>query len=199
MRPLRVEPRPNPFEAETCLVLGLVESVTMKGVLPFLRLTFTTPEPMSPYSTEGTPVITSTDSMLEETMLLVETPLTGLLSKSEAATKDALLDRRTPSTSTAVPKEADPFSPEPARMLNCFSEVSDGSTVAPPGRRLEMSETFISWTWSRAMRSMVRVVVAELPSSCAVTMALSSERLSGLSSTRKSMSLLNFMSRAQVT
>ena len=75
--------------------------------------------------------------------------------------KDALLDSRTPSTSTAVPKEALPLSPDPpARRVNCFWLVRVLFSVTPPGSRLAMSLTFISWTWSRAVLSMVRDVVA---------------------------------------
>ena len=176
-------PRPKPLEADTCLVLGLVDMVTVHGVFPFLVFIFTTPDAISPYSTEGTPVITSTDSTLDEAMLLVDTPLTLLL-VVEASAKEALLDRRTPSTSTAVPKEElPPSEPAPARMLNCLAEVRLLDSVAPPGSRLEMSNTFISCTCSRAVLSMVRAVVAELPSSRAVTTAFSRVRLSGARAT----------------
>jgi hypothetical protein len=72
---------------------------------------------MSPYSTEGTPVMTSTDSTLLDAMLFVLTPLTP---EAELFTdvKLALFDSLTPSTSTAVPNEELPVSDPaiPARM-----------------------------------------------------------------------------------
>ena len=131
---------------------------------------------MSPYSTEGTPVMTSTDSTLVEAMLLVATPFIWLV--EENWPKAALFERRTPSTSTAVPKEALPSSAPEARMLNCCSLVRLGLAVAPPGIRPEMLETFISWTCSRAVLSMVRGVVAAELLSWAVTTAPSRARLS---------------------
>ena len=75
-------------------------------------------------------------------MLLVETPLTGEEELADA--KLALFDIRTPSTSMAVPKAGLPASEEaPRRIIDC-SLVSRGLVgVAPPGRRLEISATFI--------------------------------------------------------
>ena len=154
-----------------------MDIVTVQGVLPFLVLIFTTPEVISPYSTEGTPVMTSTDSTLEEAMLLVAAPFIWLV--EENWPKEPLFESRTPSTSTAVPKEALPSSAVEARMLNCCSLVRLGLVVAPPGIRPAMLETFISWTWSRAVLSMVREVVAAALLSCAVTTAPSRARLSG--------------------
>ena len=162
------------------------------GVFPFLVLILTTPDPISPYSTEGTPVITSTDSTLADAMLLVDTPFTSEY--------EALFESRTPSTSTAVPKDALPCSPVPARMLNCFSDVRALDWVAPPGRRLAMSDTFIICTCSSAVLSIVREVVAELPFSFAVTTASSSARLSRESLIdRFVMLLLRSISRVSVT
>ena len=197
--PLTLLPRPKPLLTESCLVLGLVDMVTIQGVLPFLVLIFTTPEPMSPYSTEGTPVMTSTDSMLEEAMLLVLTPLRSGL-PPESTAKDALSDRRTPSTSTAVPKEALPDSPlSAARMLNCLLLTRLLSVVTPPGRRLAMSPTFMTCTCSRAVLSMVREVVAALSFSLAVTTALCNRRLSASScSLQSAMSLAKENSRERV-
>ena len=84
-----------------------------------------------------------------------------------------------PSTSTAVPKEALPFSlVPPARILNCLLVTRLLSTVAPPGRRLEMSPTFMSCTCSRAVLSTVREVVAAASFSLAVTTAPERVRLS---------------------
>ena len=160
--PLLEWPREKPLLAETCLVLGLVDIVMVSGVRPRRVLIFTTPDDISPYSTLGTPVMTSTDSIFDDAMLLVLMPLNEPLLEF---VKEALLLSLTPSTSTAVVKELLPPSALPPRMLNCFSVVRVGSLVAPPGSRLLMSETFITCTWSSAVLSMVRAVVALLASS----------------------------------
>ena len=88
--------------------------------------------------------MTSTDSILDDAMLLVDAPLTDPERplRSELV-NDALLDRRTPSTSMAVPNEELPLSPLAERRLICWSLVREGFTLAPPGRRLEMSLMFI--------------------------------------------------------
>ena len=101
----------------------------------------------------------------------------------------------------AVPKATLPLSDfSPLRKI-CCSLVNAWlpKPVAPPGSRLLMSARFISWTWSRAVLSMVRDVVAELPSSLAVTTAPSRARLSGLRDILKLvMSLLMMISFDQV-
>ena len=201
LKPLRVFPRPNPLLTETCFVLGLVDMVTFHGVFPLRVLILTTPLPMSPYSTDGTPVMTSTDSILDDAMLFVDAPLTEPERplRSELV-NDALFDRRTPSTSIAVPNDELPLSPLAERRLICWSLTREGFTLAPPGRRLEMSLMFIIWTCSRAVLSMVLDVAAELEFSCAVTTALSRVRLS--SSTLKVISVVspeNFTSWVRVT
>ena len=146
--------------------------VTAQGVLPRWVLILTTPEDMSPYSTEGTPVMISTDSTLEEAILLVVTP--------ETLVKEALLVSRTPSTSTAVEKEP------PPRMEKVWLLVRVEELVLPPGSRPLTSVTFITCTCSRATLSMVREVAAELLFSLAVTTALSSRRLSSTRLTSRS-------------
>ena len=162
--PEREVPRLKPLFRETCLVSGLVDMVSVQGVLPRWVLILTTPEDMSPYSTEGTPVMTSTDSTLEEAMLLVVTP--------DTLVKEALFVSRTPSTSTAVLKEP------PPRMEKVWLLVSVDAPVFPPGSSALMSVTFMTWTCSRATLSMVLDVAAELEFSLAVTTALSRLRLS---------------------
>ena len=178
--PERAFPREKPLLAETCLLLGFVDIVMMYGVFPFRVLIFTMPEDMSPYSTEGTPVMTSMDSTFVEAMLLVLTPLAPEL-LLENALNEALLESLIPSTSTAVPNEALPLSPillSPARMLNCWSPSNDGLMVRPPGRRLLTSVRFIIWMCSRAVLSIILFVVAELSFSFAVITTPSSARLS---------------------
>ena len=164
-------PSENPLLAEICFVLGLLARVTIYGVTPLRVLIFTIPELMSPYSAEGTPEMTSTDSMSLDDILLVATPA--------GSSKLPLLDSLTPSTSTAVPKVGLPASAAPpVLMLNLCSDTSDGLVVTPPGRRAEMSATFMACTWSRAVLSIIRLVVALLSFDCAVTTTLSRARLS---------------------
>ena len=197
--PLLVVPSPNPLLAETCFMFGLVESVTVYGVLPFLVLIFTTPDVMSPYSTDGTPVMTSIDSTFVDAMLLTEAPETPAVVFVKEA-KLPLFERRTPSTSTAVPKDTFPASPEPERMLNVWFVRRSGLRVAPPGSRLDTSATFSIWIWSRAALSIVLLVVALLLLSCAVTTTLSRVRLSSASSIQYTgMSLLTVISFVSVT
>ena len=74
----------------------------MKGDLPRRVCTFTTPFDRSPYSTEGMPVTISTLSTSEVLTVRVELPKVSPLM--------ALLSRRMPSISMAVPNEALPFS-----------------------------------------------------------------------------------------
>ncbi len=145
--------------------------------MPFLVLTLTIPAPTSPYSTEGTPEITSTDSTLLEAMLLTVTPV--------APEKLALFESLTPSTSTAVPNDAFPASElPPALMLNLWAESRLGLAVAPPGRRPPMSARLTIWTWSSAVLSIVRLVVALFSFSFAVTTTPSRVRLSSLRNAR---------------
>ena len=77
-------------------------------MIPFFVFIFTTPEDRSPYSTDATPEITSMDSTLDEAILFVVDPFTPELVAK--LLKLALLESLTPSTSTAVPKEAFPSS-----------------------------------------------------------------------------------------
>ena len=58
-----------PFDTDVCQVLGLTVSARLNGVRPRFVWIFTIPEPRSPYSAEGTPEITSTDSTLSTATL----------------------------------------------------------------------------------------------------------------------------------
>ena len=89
----------------------------LSGVRPRRVLIFTTPDDISPYSTLGTPVMTSTDSIFDDAMLLVLMPLNEPLLEF---VKEALLLSLTPSTSTAVVKELLPPSALPPRAPSCF-------------------------------------------------------------------------------
>lgn len=130
----------------------------------------TIPDEISPYSTDGTPVMTSTDSMLVEAMLRVLAP-----SKSPS---EALVERRTPSTSTAVPNDALPTVEPPSRSENRVSFIKSGLTVLPPGSRAEISDALTIWRWSMALPPTVREVAMASGTSRAVTTTFSSVRLS---------------------
>ena len=130
----------------------------------------TIPEEMSPYSADGTPVTTSIDSMDVEAMLRVLTP--------DISPSEAFVDRRTPSISTAVPKEAFPAFEPPSRSEKTLSFIRSAFTVLPPGRSVEISETLTICRWLMAFPSMVREVAMALVDSRAVTTTLSSFRLS---------------------
>ena len=67
----------------------------------------------------------------------------------------ALLFRRTPSSSMAVPKEALPPSDVALRSDRRLSVISEGLTVVPPGSREPMSLTLTICWFSKAVRSMV--------------------------------------------
>ena len=110
---------------------GFTANVTLTGVRPFLVLILTIPELRSPYSADGTPVMTSMDSMFSTATLRVSVP--------PICPNEALLPSRTPSTSTAVPNAAFPLVAPPSRSENEFSAVRSGLTVLPPGRRAAMS------------------------------------------------------------
>ena len=127
-----VFPSSRPLFKAYCLVRGLVEKETCQGDLPLRVLILTIPLLISPYSTEGTPEITSTDSTFADERLRVLAPAVSL--------NTALLERRTPSTSTAVPKLA-PDSP-PVRISNRGDVVKLGLIVFPPGINAIKSETF---------------------------------------------------------
>ena len=99
-----------------CFVLGWVANSMINGVFPFRVFIFTIPFDKSPYSTDGIPVIISTDSMFEELILRKPAPFVSLISE--------LFCRRTPSTVTAVPKEAFPISLLPLRRAIRSSELA---------------------------------------------------------------------------
>ena len=119
----------------------------MKGDFPLRVFTLTTPFERSPYSTEGMPVITSTLSMFEALTVRVDAAIVSPV--------EALLSRRTPSISMAVPKEALPFSCVPLRRLRRSSLISVAFSVFPPGNRVEISPKFSICWLSSAVRSMV--------------------------------------------
>ena len=104
----------------------------------------------SPYSAEGTPVMTSTDSISATEMLRVSIPV--ILPKEE------LLPMRTPSTSIAVPKAALPADEPPSRREKILLLVKSGTFVFPPGRRAEISLTFDICRCSSALLPMLSVV-----------------------------------------
>ena len=131
---------------------------------------FTTPDEISPYSAEGTPVTTSTDSIFVEAMLRVLAP--------DISPSEALVEMRTPSTSTAVPNEAFPAAEPPLRSEKTLSLVRSGFIVLPPGSSDEISEAFTICRWSMALPPIVREVAMALGASLAVTTTLSSFRLS---------------------
>ena len=140
MTPMDLSLSPNPLLTESCFIVGLVLMLTVHGVTPFRVLILTTPVPISPYSTEGIPEITSTLSTLEDAMLLVVIPLRPL--PVARLLKLALLLMRTPSTSIAVPNEELPASlvPSDRTFTTCWL-VRSGLTVRPPGRSAEISAT----------------------------------------------------------
>ena len=105
------------------------------GVRPLRVLILTIPAFRSPYSADGTPVITSIDSMFSTATFLVSTP--------PISPKEALLPRRTPSTSTAVPNAALPVVAPPSLRENVFSDVRSGLTVFPPGSNAAISEVLV--------------------------------------------------------
>ena len=124
-------------------------------------LTFTIPELRSPYSADGTPVMTSTDSMLSTDRLLVSIPF--------IPASPALLPILTPSISRAVPKAALASEEPPALRERALAEVRSGLTVFPPGRRATISAIFDICRWSMASRPRVWDVLRPSLGRCAVT------------------------------
>ena len=130
----------------------------------------------SPYSTDGMPVMTSTDSMFETPMLRRSVPAVSAV--------EALLPIRMPSSSMAVPNEALPISlPPPAcRAMRLLPVVRFWSpAVLPPGSSEPISLMLMSWACSIVRRSMT----CELPDVsvrvCAVTTTSSIERFASRS------------------
>ena len=111
------------------------------------------------------------DSMFSTATLLVPAPL--------ISPKDALLPMRTPSTSTAVPKDALPVVAPPSRRERGLSTVRSGLTVFPPGRRAETSVMLDICRWLRASRPRLCEVLRPSLAFCAVT--TTSSRASELS------------------
>ena len=142
-----LEPKSKPLFSAICFVCWLILPSTMKGDLPLRVLTLTTPLERSPYSTEGIPVTISTDSIFELLMLRVGAPAVSPTA--------ALLSRRMPSTSMAVPNEALPPSCIPLRSAMRVSFISVAFTVLPPGNSVDRSLTLTICWLSRAVRSMV--------------------------------------------
>ena len=150
-----------PLDTEAWYVRGFTEKVTLTGVRPLRVLILTIPELRSPYSAEGTPVITSMDSMFSTATLRVSVP--------PISPNDALLPSLTPSTSTAVPNAAFPVLEPPSLSENAFSAVRSGLTVFPPGRRAAISVVFDSWRWFKASRPRLWDVPRPSFAFCAVT------------------------------
>ena len=163
-------PSSKPLFTANSHVCWLIFPSTMKGDLPLRVFTFTTPFDRSPYSTDGMPVTTSTDSMFDVPSVRVEAPVVSPISP--------LLFRRMPSTSIAVPNAALPFSDVPLRRAMRLSFISVGLRVFPPGISVVMSPTFISCWLSSVVRSMVYEVVASSVFLLAVTVTSSSFRFS---------------------
>ena len=162
-------PRSMPFESEAWYVLGFTENVTLSGDLPLFVRILTMPLPRSPYSAEGTPDITSTDSTLSTAILRVSTPV--------ISPKPALLPIRTPSTSTAVENAALPAAVPPERTEKLDAAVRSGLEVLPPGSSAAMSVILLSCRWSRALRPMSWEVPIPSFGLCAVTTTSWSARL----------------------
>ena len=70
-------PNSKPVPAEKAYTFLFVFAFTRKGSRPALELMITAPEVKSPYSTEGIPRMTSTDSMLSVEMLRISKPPAG--------------------------------------------------------------------------------------------------------------------------
>ena len=131
-----------PFDAETEYVRGLTENVTLTGVRPLRVCILTIPLLRSPYSADGTPVMTSIDSMFSTATLLVLAP--------DISENEALLPNLTPSTSTAVPKAAFPAEEPPSLSDMALAVVRSGLTVLPPGRSAATSVMLDIWRWFNA-------------------------------------------------
>ena len=113
-----------------------------QGVSPLRVLILTIPLFRSPYSAEGTPVMTSMDWTFSVEMFLVPVP--------DIDPKEALFPTLTPSTSSAVPNAAFPAARPPERNDTTLSVVRSGFTVFPPGRRALISVTLDIWRWFNA-------------------------------------------------
>ena len=101
-------------------------------------------------------------------MLRVSTPA--------RAPKPALLPRRTPSTSTAVPKAALPAVLPPWRREKLVAVVRSGFMVLPPGSRADTSEREDICRWLSASRPRVVVVLRPVFALSAVTVTSSIAR-----------------------
>ena len=69
-----LSPRRRPFDTEPWYCSGRALNFTLRGVCPTFDFTMTAPEVRSPYSADGMPRITSTDSTLSKEMVLVSIP-----------------------------------------------------------------------------------------------------------------------------
>ena len=128
-------PRSKPLFIATCHVCWLILPSTIKGDFPLRVFTFTIPFERSPYSTDGIPVTTSTDSIFTVLTVRVEAPAVSPVS--------LLLPRRMPSTSMAVPNEVFPFSVSPLRRAIRLSFIRVGLMVFPPGISVAISPTLM--------------------------------------------------------
>ena len=166
-------PKSNPLANETCSVRGLIDSNMFQGVFPFRVWILTIPLFKSPYSAEGTPVMTSTDSISATVIFRVSTPL--------ILPNEPLFPIRTPSTSTAVPNAALPAVDPPSRNEKILLVVRSGTLVFPPGRRAEISLTLDTCRCSNAWFPIVSVVFNSFLGACAVTTTSSSASVFSLS------------------
>ena len=155
-----------------------MEETILRGVRPLRVVTFTIPLPRSPYSAEGTPVMTSTDSMLSTEMLRVPAPA--------MPPKLALPPIRTPLTSTAVPKAALPAVEPEERREKELSVVRSGLMVLPPGSSAATPPILLICRWSSAVRFIFWVVLMLSFDVSAVTTTPSRARLLSCSSITRS-------------
>ena len=99
-----------------------------------------------------------------------------LVSMPTIPDRAALLPRRTPSTSNAVPNAALPSEEPPERSERTFDVVRSGLTVFPPGSKAAMSDMLDIWRWSIASLERMWDVLIPSLGRCAVTTTSSSAR-----------------------
>jgi len=146
-----------------------VLNLIFKGVYPALRLTRTVPEVRFPYLALGTPVITSTLSILEVGMFLKSTPELAVdftpaveLAGFSACILASLLIG-IPSIKTDVPKELTLDPPSSAeRSWICWLLVKSGAVTLLPGSKDTMSDKEKVWTCLIASVPMCVLLVPSL-------------------------------------
>ncbi len=174
-------PNENPFPAYTCFRRGSAFRRTCQGATPDRVFTITAPEVRSPYTAEGIPRITSTDSILSVAICrasrpepAVDSPAVPMVDVFRTC-RLASLDRVTPSMMTAVPNAfalLDPIS----LIVNWFTRFKPGFSVRFPGISCIISLRLDGCTWSRACFS-IREEEFRPPPSFAVTTTSSNLRL----------------------